>query len=95
MNPLRQRISEIVKEHLETWKAQGRTDEQTYGVKNFMTGQGELMIKNIAKFTAEEMKLDGKGIDVTTMLKDVQYINGYNSAVSELSRKREEFLKGI
>ena len=32
---------------VEVWKKQGRTDEQIYGVINFLTGQGKIMIDRL------------------------------------------------
>ena len=43
-------MKKIIKENIEVWiKQGGRTDEQIYGVKNFMSGRGLKMVEEEKK----------------------------------------------
>lgn len=38
-------LKPYIKKYFDIWASQGRTEEQKWSVMNFLTGQGELMIK--------------------------------------------------
>jgi preprotein translocase subunit Sss1 len=48
-------INNIIKTALKEWSAQGRTKEQIYGARNFMTGRGLRMIEDILKETEKNV----------------------------------------
>src|SRR3990167_8329586 len=80
--------------YVEKWSKQGRTDDQIWAVKNFLTGQGRIGIKEISQLKEAER---GVGEYLTKWLNDFanRPLNERENAFNEVVKIRTALLKKL
>ena len=83
------KIDDIILEAIDDWAAQGRSDEQIHGVRNFFCGRGGrlpqqlkgLMLELIASFEVVSLPSDSP---------ELRYWQGFADAQLQISKKVED-----
>lgn len=88
--------------YVKTWSEQGRTEEQIYAVRNFMTGQGFIMLKDfkqslhslILKGMPEKYDSDPYGVMDDRELKRIQEAKIRNKTLDDVTEALSEIFEG-
>lgn len=86
-------IKKETEKYILTWSNQGRSEDQIWAVRNFMTGQGFLMLNDLKEGLIEELREKVLGLEPTCSAEWDEWKDGHEDAVGQIL-DRLDSLKG-